>query len=677
MRNSMRRFGRAARHLMMLRWIVVWMVALQPVVGAIPVFAQGSSHAVAVANNTRKRMSLLLVGDTVGVNTVQLQLSATPLMDAPALQVTWDVANAQMVGAPLTESLPAAAANSTSLQTRSVVFPGQGIYPLLVSVTYQPEAGRQYGASTMLFALVDAQGSVTLTARDPNVRHPSESPLVAEVTQVSSQATVAGADATNDDPCFNVSGRVTRDERTNTRTGRAAAVSVPVRNAYIEMREEDIVFDDSYGETRTDVNGNYSFSFCDDDGVFDDDLEIYVRLRAELFSGGFSVVEITDSSYIDETYEWDSTPTESDGGTFVFNFALTNAQSEVFNIADAVLDAWLFWNASGGAQDDDATFGDQAEVHWEPGYGDTGSYYNGDADWNEITIADAPADADQWDDSVIMHEWGHQADDNYGCDDNSGGPHSYGQILSDPELAWGEAYPDYWQGAVKSALGVVDGSFYIDANDAGANMLSFDLEANPTSANAAVEDAIATMLWDLADSVTDGQDTTGVGHAVLQEVYTDPVFEANGDVFDDTCTVGVYLQSWKDLGKPTDAATAASITQNIGLATPFGAVATTASIAALDAQIMQIAGVQATTAQDVAGDDYVWWQRVTMIADNSASMDGPKFEAVKTVMKEQVNDLQSLPQGVEFGLYNFNNNQAGSQEVVPRAFLPRIHPTRN
>jgi hypothetical protein len=196
-------------------------------------------------------------------------------------------------------------------------------------------------------------------------------------------------------------------------------VIVPVHNAIIEVWEEDDAsFDDSYGTTLTDSNGNFSKSFCDGDGAFGGDtLEIYIELRSELVSNGHSVVEVEDSSYIDEVYEFPSWVIDSEGGTVTFNVLLNENQSAIFNIADAVFDAWSFWNESGGESraGGDSIFDETAEVHWEAGYGDDKSYYMDHL--GEMTIADDPSDPDQWDESVIMHEWGHMADDEYSCDD--------------------------------------------------------------------------------------------------------------------------------------------------------------------------------------------------------------------------------------------------------------------
>ena len=166
------------------------------------------------------------------------------------------------------------------------------------------------------------------------------------------------------------------------------------------------------------------------------------------------MVEVEDSSWIDEVYEFDSPVKDSDGGTLTFNLAPNVEQSAVFNIADAIWDAWNFWNESGGASGGDSTFDETAEVHWEPGYGDEKSYYSGY--WGEITVADDSSDPDEWDESVIIHEWGHMADDEYSCDDNPGGDHSSGSLLDDPELSWSEGYPDYWQSAVRFAKGYPD-----------------------------------------------------------------------------------------------------------------------------------------------------------------------------------------------------------------------------
>src|SRR4051812_7765259 len=115
---------------------------------------------------------------------------------------------------------------------------------------------------------------------------------------------------------------------------------------------------------------------------------------------------------------FDSQVFSSKGGNSQIDITLDADQSIVFNIADAILDAFNFFNSSGGASRQDKRFDYTTKAQWEPGYGETNSHYN-PYTFDDLILADAPADPDGWDDSVIIHEWGHEVDDKYGCDDNS------------------------------------------------------------------------------------------------------------------------------------------------------------------------------------------------------------------------------------------------------------------
>ncbi len=416
----------------------------------------------------------------------------------------------------------------------------------------------------------------------------------------------------------------------------------------------------------TDSSGGFSKSFCDDDGWFDDTLEIYIRLRAEVRSGGTTVGEVEDSSWIDEVYEYDSWEVESDGGSINFGVELTDEQSGIFNILDDIFAAWTYWREAGGEAGNGANFGEAAEVHWEAGYGDTGSYYV--SFWEEITVADDPSDPDQWDDPVIMHEWGHSADDEYSCDDNPGGQHFVNQLVGDPELSWGEGYPDYWQSASRAAKGFGSPNFYIDTNGAGSANISIDLEtwdtSNPTLVSTLSEFAIAAALWDLRDNANDGQDTVSYGHDTIQNLYTSDAFndEAYG-FFDDTCDFDTFMRAWVKSGRPSDAQTAAVVLQNTAYTLPPASLASLAS--------------GSLVSNDLASTDlvdpssiYRWWNQLTYVGDNSASMAGPKYDALKTLFAEAVNDLGNDPKGTEFTLEQFNNTSLTNQVAFAGQFFP-------
>ena len=156
--------------------------------------------------------------------------------------------------------------------------PGPGSYEIFVGARLDAGA-ESYVQGAAVYLIVAADGAITLTRQDPNRAQLDDSVMS---TSVEPQVGAAATHAPNGDPCFNVSGTVMREEHTPFRSGYQPLVYVPVRSALIEMREEDTLFDDTYGEMLTGNDGSFSFSFCDDDGVFDDELEIYVRLTAEI-----------------------------------------------------------------------------------------------------------------------------------------------------------------------------------------------------------------------------------------------------------------------------------------------------------------------------------------------------------------------------------------------------------
>ncbi len=677
--------------------ILAALLPAQPVLAAAPAPAPrqaptevtaGPIVDVEAQDGNPVRVELAAQGAVGPGGVVALRLSADAGAQAAGVTVSWLLPDGgELLGGPAEELV---AGGAPVVSAREVRFPAEGIYRVMAQAAIRPSEAETYAALGVLFFDVRTTGAVVST-RDLTAVHPESvrfpaivveySPDVAPILPTDGIAPDGAPDtgatpalvAEPDDPCFLINGTVTRTERRPDVGGLQAATRVAVANAVVFMREEDTFFDDEYGSRTTDALGNFSFAFCDDDGVFDDDLELYVRLRAELKSGERSVVEVEDSSWIDETYEIDSEIVESDGGTHRIDFPLDENQSAIFNIADAVYQAWSFWNQSGGATGDDAIFDEPAEVHWEPGYNDTISYYSND--WGEMTIADAASDPDQWDDSVIMHEWGHMADDFYGCDDNDGGPHNVDTLVS-AELAWGEGYPDYFQSAVRQARGYSAASSYLDVNGAGNININVNFETYDSTRGAALlsdrnELAVAAMLWDLNDGAQDGRtmgggpagapfDRVAHGHPMIQRVYTDPTFESNGDVFDDTCTSWVFLTSWRALSLPTDGATAEAITKNIGRAANPLEPTTGSAVAAAQSGAQGV-DPAAVAAAPSGAEDYQWWKRLTFVVDNSASMAGPKFAGVKTVLLEQANDVAQSPVGAQFKLFTFNNSTTAIQ----------------
>lgn len=64
-------------------------------------------------------------------------------------------------------------------------------------------------------------------------------------------------------------------------------------------------------------------------------------------------------------------------------------------------------------------------------------------------------DSDQFDNSVILHEYGHFLEDFYGKSNSPGGSHN-GNFIVDPRLAWSEGWANFFQAAVRGASDYTD-----------------------------------------------------------------------------------------------------------------------------------------------------------------------------------------------------------------------------
>ncbi len=490
----------------------------------------------------------------------------------------------------------------------------------------------------------------------------------------------AGRAADDDDPCFDVSGVIGRVERTPTSAGTYLADTlVPVRFALLELREEDPISDDSYGEVYTGADGRYSFHFCDDDGIGGGALELYLRLYARVFDPAteHEVAYVTDISYVDDIYEFNSSIFgNEDGGTFPIDMVLDVDQSGVFNIADAIYDAWDFFNQSGGISGEDGKLDLTADIQWEAGYNEPprSSYYYGA--WDEITVSGG-ASPDTWDESPIIHEYGHFIQDKYSCDDSPGGAHSFNEILGDQEFAWSEGINNYFQGAVRAGMGYPEANFYIDGNGTDletwhSRFITSTVGPAPGTvittslASPFNEMAIAAMFWDLLDAVDDGQDRVGFDHSVIQEVYTDDEFVHWGS---EDCTVPAYFRAWQALKKQADTDVAAVIVQNTGVGNPF----TTSAVSAASGDGEASAFSFSNLATDAKSSTYQWWKHLVLISDVSKSMAGTKLNAVKTVLTEQVSDIaQNSTRGTEFSLYSFDNTKTTNNALLAGKFYPEL-----
>ncbi|HHB95046.1 MAG TPA: hypothetical protein ENK88_07860, partial [Campylobacterales bacterium] len=139
------------------------------------------------------------------------------------------------------------------------------------------------------------------------------------------------------------------------------------------------------------------------------------------------------------------------------------------------------------------------------------SHYDGNQQlW---ILGDANGDTDEYDNHIIIHEWGHYFEDQFSRADSIGGSHGAGDYL-DIRVAFGEGWGNGW-----SAI-VTDDPIYYDTMDIRqSNGFFMDIENQaPDNPGWYSEASIQRILYDLYDSHNDGADTLSLGFKPIYDV---------------------------------------------------------------------------------------------------------------------------------------------------------------
>ena len=137
---------------------------------------------------------------------------------------------------------------------------------------------------------------------------------------------------------------------------------------------------------------------------------------------------------------------------------------------------------------------------------------NYDGDSNLWILGDANSDTDEYDDHIIVHEWGHYFEDKFSRSDSIGGPHSISDSL-DIRVAFGEG----WGNAISAIA--TDNPIYFDTAGFGqASGWSMNIESdqkeNPGWFS---EGSVQRILYDLYDANNDGSDNLNLGFAPIYQ----------------------------------------------------------------------------------------------------------------------------------------------------------------
>jgi hypothetical protein len=132
-------------------------------------------------------------------------------------------------------------------------------------------------------------------------------------------------------------------------------------------------------------------------------------------------------------------------------------------------------------------------------------------------LGDRNTDSDEFDDSVILHEYAHMLAAKFSRDDSNGGTHLPGDLL-DPRVAWSEGWANFFSSAARGT------SVYRDSK-AGNNVLRFDIEDNAPAGERPggyfSEASVHGLLWDLIDENADNGDAGQFSFASIWGAFTE------------------------------------------------------------------------------------------------------------------------------------------------------------
>jgi hypothetical protein len=351
-----------------------------------------------------------------------------------------------------------------------------------------------------------------------------------------------GGTPTNDLICRGsgtiVGGKVTFIKRLHDERGLTGArVVLPVRYALVELVLQ--VDGRTVGRTYTDENGNYCVQASGVPSQFPD---VYPRVATRTNPDRFKIA-VVDSinnpqpsvysrpgASLDGTapgiYDRDiAIPVWADLGSGVL-FSLSGA----FNILDV---------ATRGAETAIQMAGrpPTAEllIGWTPGTvfgsGTIGTYFVGDERIQSIAgielsggaggIDPDSGDHDEFDDDVILHEYGHFMAYSVSSPAEAGGPHYLNDSTQDIRLAWSEGWATFLSAAVRNSPVMVntrggdpghpehDFSYAFDIERPHSDVLSHPSIGTPLEEHGVYttsEVSVASVLWDLYDSRNESGD---------------------------------------------------------------------------------------------------------------------------------------------------------------------------
>jgi hypothetical protein len=333
-----------------------------------------------------------------------------------------------------------------------------------------------------------------------------------------------------------ISGTGAFQYRSYTGSGLGAIEGTPKPIRYAEVRVMDGKKVVQCGET--DGNGDFSVAVPRDSGSY----TLQINSRG---SNNFVKASVMNGPEKNQFYSIETSVTSSSSrniGTMVAP-ATGSIIAGAYNILDQIVDANTYLRGNVGSGDcasDGCTeipnAAAKVSVYWQAGF-NPGEYLDGSPlsyyirDYRRLFILGGLngdtefTDTDHFDNTIILHEYGHFLEDVYFGTDTPGGPHN-GNSIIDPRLAWSEAWSNLFQAVVRGQGSYLDTEGNVDGDTDYLVFITFESNSflvndypqsgidnskgyGTSGEGNFREYSITRLLWDSVDSNTDGEAITG------------------------------------------------------------------------------------------------------------------------------------------------------------------------
>jgi hypothetical protein len=312
-----------------------------------------------------------------------------------------------------------------------------------------------------------------------------------------------GTSASKGSSDLNISGKAFYEDKPYTASGfTGAKINTPIRHAIINVIANDCLVKLSSSQTGED--GSFTFNKINNSSRLGG---VHLQIEAKNADDSASPAEVRNSQSANPPALLTiNGPTLNDSVSNNFTseqiIVPTDTIGGAFNILDNFLKGGAFIQKPGFCP---TMINPNAEckapfvtAYWQPG-SNQGSFFESQPPAISLCGGGCGGgDTDEYDDAVILHEYGHFIATIFSQDTSPGGNHSIGDNTQDIRLSWSEGWATFFASAVLGSPLVVDTS-------AGGGF-NFEIESAPGHIYTTNELSISAVLWDIFDAPSPDDD---------------------------------------------------------------------------------------------------------------------------------------------------------------------------